>query len=124
MPGKARSLYPYPKSGRKNFSPLGYLDGRTKACRIMKTFRDQLINYCGGAPSATQLQVIDQACWLKLRLATLDGEIASGKASGFDNHQYLAWSNSLRRTMRDLGFEPAEPQVPSLAEVLKAERVA
>jgi hypothetical protein len=61
---------------------------------------------------------------LKLRLATLDGEIASGKASGFDNDQYLAWSNSLRRTMRDLGFEPAEPHVPSLAEVLKAERVA
>jgi len=36
MPGKAKPIFIYPKSGRRDFSPLGHLDGRTLAARILK----------------------------------------------------------------------------------------
>src|SRR3954471_11053088 len=106
MPGPARPIFVYPRSARRDFSPLGHLDGRTLPARVLKKTRDALIEHCGGHPSVTQLQIIERCCWLSLKLAMLDGKIATGKDTDFDSNQYLAWSNSLRRAMRDLGFEP------------------
>src|SRR5215470_8213391 len=123
MPGAAQPAFLYPRSGRKDFTPLGHLDGRTKAARILKSTRDALIRHCGGSPSVVQLGIIDRCCWLTLKLAMLDAEIASGRSSGFDNDQYLAWQGHLTRTLTKLGIEPAETKHSSLADMLKAERV-
>jgi hypothetical protein len=54
----------------------------------------------------------------------LDGKIASGRDSAFDNDQYLAWQGHLTRNLVKLGLQPVEARQPTLAEVLKAERVA
>ena len=89
MPGPAQPVFVYPRSGRKVFSPLGHLDGRTRAARILKSTRDALIRHCGVSPSATQLAIIERCAWLQLKLAMLDAEIAAGKDSGFDGDQYL-----------------------------------
>src|SRR5215470_6615332 len=124
MPGAAQPPLLYPRSGRKDFTPLGRLDGRTKAARILKSTRDALIRHCGGSPSVTQLQIIDRCCWLTLKLSMLDGKIAAGCDSGFDNDQYLAWQGHLTRNLVKLGIDPPAAREPSLAEVLKAERVA
>ena len=121
---KAKAAFLYPKSGRKDFTPLGRLDGRTLACRLMKNTRDALIRHCGRSPSVVQLGIIDRCCWLTLKLAMLDAEIASGKSSAFDNDQYLAWQGHLTRNLMKLGIQPADAGQPTLADVLKAERVA
>ena len=34
-PEPARPIFVYPRSARKDFSPLGHLDGRTLACRLI-----------------------------------------------------------------------------------------
>jgi hypothetical protein len=124
MPGAVQPAFLYPRSSHKDFRPLGHLDGRTKAARILKSTRDALIRHCGGSPSAVQLGVIDRCCWLTLELSMLDGKIAAGSDSGFDNDQYLAWQGHLTRNLVKLGVEPPAVKEPSLAEVLKAERVA
>src|SRR6266536_2596069 len=82
MPGLARSIFLYPRSARKDFAPLGHLDGRTKAARILKSTRDALIDHCGGSPSVTQLQIIERCCWLTLKLSMLDGKLAAGTDRG------------------------------------------
>jgi len=124
MRGKARPIFVYPTSGRKDFTPLGHLDGRTKAARILKNTRDTLIGHCGGSPSITQLQIIERCAWLTLKLAMLDGKIAAGKDTSFDNDQYLAWQGHLTRNLVKLGLQPAAAKAPSLAEVLGASDAA
>ena len=42
----------------------------------------------------------------------------------FDGKSYLAWSNALRRALRDLGMQAASTRSPTLAEVLKAEQAS
>ena len=65
--------------------------------------RAALTAHCGGKPSATQAAMIAQAGELKLRLAVMDQDfIRTGRRSAHASRDYLAWSNSLVRLLRQL----------------------
>lgn len=105
---KVRQVSPYSRPNR-----LRNLDGRTIEGRKLRTVRDELIAHVGGEPSAVQLAMIDRAAMLSLHVAQLDAKInkAGGVFTEHDSRTYLAWSNSLRIILRDLGIEAAPARV-------------
>jgi hypothetical protein len=103
---------------------LAKIDGRTKIAKLIRSTHAALVAHVGGHPSATQRALIERVVWLTVKCALIDAKIASGTDTEFDGKSYLAWSNALRRALRDLGMEPAAARSLTLAEVLKAERVA
>jgi hypothetical protein len=55
----------------------------------------------------------------------LDQRIASGAEWGENDRKcYLAFSNSLVRSLREIGLEASAAREPTLVEVLRAERAA
>ena len=56
--------------------------------------------------------------WLIVKCCQIDGKIPAGADTEYDGKSYLAWSNALRRALRDLGAEPTAVSAPSLADVL------
>jgi hypothetical protein len=102
---------------------LAKLDGRTREARLMRETRAALTAHVGGAPSATQRALIERACQLTLRLAAMDQRFAdTGGQTDHDSRVYLAWSNSLTRTLREIGLKGAAERAPTLAEVLAVKR--
>jgi len=55
---------------------------------------------------------------LQLRIAALDTRIINGSFTEYDAKTYLAWSNSLTRTLTALGLTPATASAPTLNDVL------
>jgi hypothetical protein len=95
------------------------LDKRSREYRLMRQIRKDLTEHIGGSPSPVQRMLIERAVILSLRVALLDQKIVDGEIlTTMDNNQYLAWSNSLVRTLRELGVQPTDPPAPSLDAVL------
>ena len=104
---------------------LEKLDGRTRNGRLLKAKRAELTAHLGGKPSATQRALIDRAAWLMLHVALIDERTAEGKPmTECDSRTYLAWSNSLVRTMRALGFASVAERKPTLADHLASRTAA
>lgn len=83
---------------------LAKMDGRTREARLLRDLRSDLVKHVGGKPSATQRALIDRAAWLSLHVAQMDAKAADGRAlTEHDSRTYLAWSNSLTRTLAQLG---------------------
>ena len=101
---------------------LAKLDGRTKEARQLEATVAELVAHVGGAPSALQARLIDRIARLELYLSKMDQRAnANGSTlSERDSRQYLAWCNSLRLAMRDLGLEKRTPPGPSLPEHIAA----
>ena len=97
---------------------LGALDKRTHEGRLFASFQAGLTQHVGGSPSATQKALIERASWLRVRLAVFDDKLAAGAFTELDSRTYLAWSNSLTRTLAHLGLAPAAGAQPTLSEVL------
>jgi hypothetical protein len=96
-------LGPYSKS-----ATLAKLDRRTKEARLLQSLRRELVAHVGGFPSTTQMLLIDQACALQLRLALMDKETYKvGAMTERNQVQYLAWSGSLQRVLRQIGLTAA-----------------
>jgi hypothetical protein len=97
---------------------LAKLDGRSREAALVRRTRGDLIAHVGGKPSATQSALIDRAVMLTLHIALLDEKTlkAGGTMTEHDSRQYLAWSNSLSRALRDLGLRGAPEKPPSLAD--------
>jgi hypothetical protein len=96
-------------------------DHRSADGRLMRRTREALARHCGGQPSATQAGLIDRAAWLTLYVARLDEKAIAGGGvhSDHDAKQYLAYSNSLTRTLRQLGLEGAIDKPPSPRQALE-----
>lgn len=101
------------------YGALAYLDGRRREALFLKRYRGELINHCGGNPSAIELRLIERAAWLALKLAMLDEKMTLGTATLHDHNYYLSWSNSLTRTLARLPRKAAAPPQPSLADLLR-----
>src|SRR4051812_17282448 len=76
----------------------------TRRCTMAKQMRDftqGLFDHVGGAPSAVETAMINLAEQLQLRLLCFDAQFVErgGDISGHDSTQYLAWANSLARTL-------------------------
>lgn len=85
----------------------------------MRGTRAALIAHLGGRPSVVQQTLIERACQLQIRLAMMDRAFAaSGVQSDHDSRTYLAWSNSLTRTMRELGVKGVAERQPNLKDYL------
>ena len=97
---------------------LAKLDGRTMIAKLMRETRAALIAHVGGEPSATQRALIERVVWLTVKCSLIDAKIVAGTDNYYDSKSYLAWSNALRRALRDLGFQSSEAKQPSLADVL------
>lgn len=103
---------------------LAKLDGRTREARLMQKVRAELVAHVGGSPSATQRALIERAANLTVRLAVMDQKFAeTGVQSEHDSRTYLAWTNTLTRTMRHLGLEGPPAKTKTLQDHL-AERGA
>ena len=102
---------------------LGRADGRTKQGRLVKSMRRELLAHLGGAGGVTPMQraLIERACMLQLRVATLDERLLDGDSfTEYDSKTYLAFSNSLTRTLTALGIErsAATPTAPATRDNL------
>jgi hypothetical protein len=74
----------------------------------MRARRAELTQHVGGQPSAVERQLIERAVRLGFQLELMDAKLARGdEFTEHDHRVYLAWSNSLGRTLRLLGLKPA-----------------
>jgi hypothetical protein len=104
---------PYSRQGA-----LAMLDGRSKEAMFMRRVRAELTAHVGGKPSAVERQLIERAVRLSLALELMDERLTHGAAFGaHDHNSYLAWSNSLGRTLRLLGLKPTPKPAPTLQEI-------
>ena len=80
----------------------------------------------GGNPSATQRQLIERVAQLTLRVGRYGSQICWKLVPKtlHDTNQYLAWSNSLGRALRDLGMKAATPKPKDLAAYLESRAAA
>jgi hypothetical protein len=99
---KSRNIGPYSRRHR-----LGYIDRRTHEGKLLEEFRADLVEHCGGAPNTIQSVLIERAARMQLRLAMMDSKVAAGDLHEHDSRVYLAWANTLRRTLVALGVQSA-----------------
>jgi hypothetical protein len=67
-----------------------------------------VVAHVDGKPSAVQSAMIERACQLTLRIVAMDWKFAeTGAQTDHDSRTYLAWSNSLTRTLTQLGVAGA-----------------
>jgi hypothetical protein len=95
---------------------LPSVDGRTRAGRAAKVFRQELTDYLGGSPSIIERTIIDRCVWLQLKCGIMDQKIADGRDTEFDSKCYLAWSNSLQRSLLKLGYRESVEIMRNRAE--------
>lgn len=99
---------------------LAKLDRRTKEARLLEAARASLTRHVGGAPNDIQRVLIERASRLMVYIEVMDREtLETGTMSERASRQYLAWSNSLRLTLRDLGMKAAPSEkLPDLGDIL------
>ena len=83
-------------------------DGRSKESRLLQQMRRELTAHLGGKLTAPQTALVERAAMLQLRIAVLDRKIIDGTFSEYDSKTYLAFSNSLTRTLAVLGLKAAK----------------
>ena len=106
-----------PKVG--GFSTLNRImkaDGRTHIAKLLKEVRASLAEHLGGAPTAAEAILVHSVSIKVVRLALLDERVLSDLES--DKHQWLSWSNSVRRDLEVLGLRPEGKGGPRLRELL------
>ena len=96
------------------------IDGRSKRGRVLNATRRALAAHLGGEDrlTAPQRALVQRCAMLQLRLAVLDERILDGTFTEYDSKVYLAFSNSLTRTLVALGLDAASAPAPTLNDVL------
>lgn len=97
-------------------------DKRTRVGRIIRTIRADLIEHCGGLPSAAERILIENAALKAARIHLFASRIVGEEdMQQGDSDKVLAWSNSLRLDLQALGLEKRLKDVtPSLADIIAA----
>ncbi|WP_241771194.1 hypothetical protein [Acidisphaera rubrifaciens] len=86
--------------------------------------RADLLRHVGGNPTTPQRVLIERAVMLTLNLAKMDAKaLATGAMSEHATREYLAWSNTLTRTMVALGLDAAPAPRRDIRDIL-ADRAA
>jgi hypothetical protein len=87
----------------------------------MAGVRADLVAHCGGSPSTTQRMLIERAVMLTLQLHLMDRKaLRDETVSERNSRQYLAWSASLCRLLRQLGIKGVAEKAPTLKDHLAA----
>ena len=82
-------------------------DMRSKQGRLLKQMRTELARHLGGILTAPQRALVERAAMLQLYCAVLDAKILDDTFTEHDAKPYVAFSNSLTRTLAALGMQPA-----------------
>jgi len=97
-------------------------DKRTREARLLKQMRMELTRHLGGQLSPPQRVLVERAAMLQLRCAKFDQKILDGTFSEYDSKVFLAFSNSLTRTLKALGLEGrAADKLPTFSEYWKSD---
>jgi hypothetical protein len=83
---------------------LPITDGRTTDARFIKQLRADLIEQCGGSPTASQRLLIDRIAILSLRIRLVDAD-----PNLPDRIEYLDLTRLLADLLAQLGAPPAAP---------------
>jgi hypothetical protein len=99
---------------------LAKLDRRTKEARLLEAARAVFTRHVGGAPNDIQRVLIERASRLMVYIETMDAQaLEDGTMSERNSRQYLAWTNSLRLTLRELGLKAAPVEkLPDLHDIV------
>jgi hypothetical protein len=128
---KNRSISHVGRPKKPRLAPLGPhtrehrllegVDWRSRQGQTLIAARAELTAHVGGNPNNVQRVLIERAARLQLYLEMMDARaLAAGTMTAHDSRQYLAWSNALRLTLRDIGVEEAKPaKTPDLDGYLK-----
>lgn len=104
-----------PHSRTKAFAPI---DQRTKEAKLLRETRATLLAHLGGKASPVQTALIERACQLTLHLAAMDRRYAeTGAMSEHSAREYLAWNNTLTRTLARLGLKGVAERPPTLTDL-------
>lgn len=99
---------------------LSQIDGRTRAARLLRRTRAELVQHLGGAPSAVQSMAIERCAMLSLHVAQMDQKaLAAGGMSDHARREYLAADASLRRTLQFLGIDGKAQRQPTITELMQ-----
>jgi hypothetical protein len=106
--GVVRAIGAYSKP-----SVLGRLDHRTREYKLMAAYKAELTEAVGGRATNQQRDLIDLAAQLKLRIELMNLRLAvTGDLGDMARRSYLAWVNTLRKTLTALGVVPAPSPPP------------
>ncbi len=85
---------------------------------MVKATVAELTEHIGGSPTAPQARLIHRVARLELYLTMMDvrADENGGMLTDHDSRSYLAWVNSIRLAMRDLGLEKLGKASPTLKE--------
>ena len=98
---------------------------RTIEGRLIRDIRADLLKHVGDAPSATQRALVERCVMLSVQLARMDARsLREGAMSDHASREYLAWSNTLTRTMKALGLAGPKPRAKTLDEIRASGRKA
>src|SRR5271163_3578408 len=135
MPGSARDRLTDGRTRecRERRGPLGAysraiasargIDGRTREGKLISATCRALAEHLGGEDrlSAPQRALVERCAMLQLRIAALDARIVDGSFTEYDAKTYLAFHNSLTRTLLGLGLQPASAQVDPVKRLHRIE---
>jgi hypothetical protein len=102
---KLYGLAEHPSPTNRQVRSLGWVDARTRAGRIIKRFRQDLIAHVGGEPDVVQRAMIEQCCFMQLRLELMHQKIAENRFTEYDSKVHAACANSLNRALLKLGYQ-------------------
>ena len=119
VPGMAKIREPV--GGHSSVERLLKVDGRTRTGKLMRDIRLALVDHVGGHANAAQQILIHAATIKIMRCILIERRVLSEQslAEG-DKHQYLAWSNSLRRDLEALGIMGSKGVAPDLHTYIEA----
>ena len=95
------------KTGLK-LSPKSFknLDGRTRTAKAFIKVRRELKSALGGDLSPQESILVDRVVFLLYKITTFENAMLQGHGSSESVDAYfLAWVNTLRRTLESLGLE-------------------
>ncbi len=107
--------------GHSSVERLLKVDGRTRTGKLMRDIRAALVEHVGGEANAAQQLIIHAATIKIMRCILIERRVLSEQSlDEGDRHQYLAWSNSLRRDLEALGVAGRKGVAPDLHTYIEA----
>jgi hypothetical protein len=122
--GRVREIGPYSRAIDQD--DIGAVHPDSRAGRFLIKYEEHLIEHVGGDPSFVQKCLTQRCARLALHLALMEERaLLDGQVFGLCAHNYyLAWNNTLTRTLLKLGIDKAAKPQPTLADLLKGDRAA
>lgn len=95
------------------------LDGRLALAKTFRAIKGQLITSLGGNVSPQQEILLDRCVFILYKVKIFEALSLQGNAPAIDQ-VYLAWVNTLRRTLETLGLERRAREIVDLQTYLNS----